>query len=229
LFPENLTWKDVERYVESGKSLVLIPVGSMEGHGYHLPLDTDAIIAAETAKRVASKGGHISFPPLTYTITSLTRPGNVELATETFNATLREIILSLARFGVTRFVLILGHGGPDMKDGLIDVADGIFAEEPDLHISMLHVSRIIGEVSNIDTSRDRHAGEWETSLVLYLKPDVVGEKRVRDFSFPSKHGIIGDPTIATRDKGEELTAKTVNWINKWIKEMMNRKGVYHNW
>lgn len=79
LFPNSLTWKDVEEYLRSGKDLIVIPIGSLEGHGYHLPLNTDAIIAEETATRVAGKGGFVSVPAITYTIASLNRPGNVDL------------------------------------------------------------------------------------------------------------------------------------------------------
>jgi len=98
----------------------------------------------------------------------------------------------------------------------------------EVHVSLLHISRIISKVSSIDTGKDRHASEWETSLMLYFKPDVVGEKRVKDFSFPSKHVIIGDPTIATREKGEELTLNTVNWINDWIRKKRGKLGIYYN-
>jgi len=229
LFPEDLTWKYVEKYIESGKNLILVPVGSLEGHGYHLPLDTDSVIAAEIAARVARKEGFISIPAVMYTIASLTRPGNVEIINQTFESLMKDILRSFVKFGVTRFVVVLGHGGPHMKNSLVKIATQLASEKSALHVSMLHVSRIIGEVSSIDTSRDRHAGEWETSLMLYLKPSVVGGKRVKDFSFPSKHGIIGDPTVATKEKGKELTNKTVKWIVNWIREMSESPGVFHNW
>ena len=229
LFPEDLTWEYVKRYIESGKNLILVPVGSLEGHGYHLPLDTDSVVAAEIATSVACKEGFVSIPAVTYTIASLTRPGNVELISQTFEGLMKNILRSFAKFGVTRFVIVLGHGGPDMKNSLVKIATELASEKSELHIGMLHVSRIINEVSSIDTSRDRHAGEWETSLMLYLKPSVVGERRAKDFSFPSKHGIIGDPTIGTKEKGMELTNKTVKWIINWIRRMSGSPGVFHNW
>jgi len=169
----------------------------MEGHGYHLPLNTDAIIAEEIADRVACNGGFISLPPVTYTIASPTRPGNVEMSNQTFQSSVRDLANSFVRHGARRFVIVLGHGGPDMKNGLVAAASNMVNENPTLHISMLHISRIVSRVSSIDTTRDRHAGEWETSFILYLKPEVVGERRVKDFSFPSKHGVVGDPTIAS--------------------------------
>ena len=48
---------------------------------------------------------------------------------------------------------------------------------------------------------------------------MVGERRVKDFSFPSKHGVIGDPTVATKEKGKELMNRTVKWVINWIREM----------
>jgi len=65
--------------------------------------------------------------------------------------------------------------------------------------------------------------------MLYLKPSVVRERRVKDFSFPSKHEIIGDPTIGTKEKGKELMNKTVIWIVNWIREMSESPGIFHNW
>lgn len=65
--------------------------------------------------------------------------------------------------------------------------------------------------------------------MLHFRPEVVGEKRVKDFSFPSKHGIVGDPTIATSEKGERLASRTVDWIIKWINEHSNKEGLYRNW
>jgi len=58
---------------------------------------------------------------------------------------------------------------------------------------------------------------------------VVGEERVKDFSFSSRHGVIGDPTIATKDQGKELTNKIVNRIIRWIDEMQQSAGIYRNW
>lgn len=229
MFPKELTWKGVEGYLESRNDLILMPIGSMEGHGYHLPLNTDAIIAEGIADRVACDGGFISLPPITYTIASLTRPGNVEMSSQTFQSSVSELVKSFASFGARRFVIVLGHGGPHMKNSLVAAASNLVNEDPSLHISMLHISRIVSQVSSIDTTRDRHAGEWETSFMLYLKPEVVGERREKDFSFPSRHGVIGDPTIATKDKGRELTVKTAQWINDWIAQHTGGPGVHWNW
>nr|ADQ54415.1 creatininase [uncultured marine crenarchaeote E37-7F] len=229
MFPKNLTWKDAEDYLGSGKDVILIPIGSIEGHGYHLPLNTDVIIAEEIASRVACKRGYLSLLAITYTITPSVRFGNVELSNQTFESLVEDILESFVKFGVKRFIMVLGHGGLDMKMSLIKVASSLFTMRPEVHTSLLHISKIISKVSSIDTRKDRHAGEWETSFLLYFKPEVVGEKRVKDFTFPSKHAIIGDPTIATKEKGEELTLKTVNWINDWIKERLEKPGVYYNW
>ena len=229
LFPNSLTWKDVEEYLRSGEDLIVIPIGSLEGHGYHLPLNTDAIIAEEMATRVARKGGFVSVPAITYTIASLNRPGNVELRPQTFEALVRDVVRSFAKFGLRRFIILLGHGGPDMKKGLTEVASDLLSEQSVLHISILHISRIVARVSSIDTSKDRHAGEWETSLMLHFRSEVVGEKRVKDFSFPSKHGVIGDPTKATEEQGEELTTSIVDWIENWINKNSKMEGVHRNW
>jgi len=65
--------------------------------------------------------------------------------------------------------------------------------------------------------------------MLHFRSEVVGEERVKDFSFPSKHGVIGDPTKATEEQGEELTTRIVDWIENWINKNSKREGVHHNW
>ena len=229
MFPDTLTWKGVGDYVRSGKDLIVVPIGSLEGHGYHLPLNTDTIIAEEIACGVARAGQFVSLPAITYTIVSLARPGNVEVGRQTFKALVCDVVRSFVKFGIKRFIILLGHGGPEMKNSLEELASNLLSEKPELHISMLHISRIIAEVSSIDTTKDRHAGEWETSLMLHFRPEIVGEKRVKDFTFPSKHGVIGDPTIASKEKGEQLAHKTVDWISNWIGERTSVNGVYYNW
>lgn len=96
MFPYDLTWEYVEKYIQSGKNLILVPVGSLEGHGYDLPLDTDSVMAAEIATRVARKEGSISIAAVTYTIASLTRPGNVELMNQTFENLVKDILEALS-------------------------------------------------------------------------------------------------------------------------------------
>jgi len=227
LFPETLTWRDMQEYVKSGKDAILLPIGSMEGHGYHLPLNTDTVIAEEIATRVAKKEGLISIQPLTYTIAVRGRVGNVEMSESVFKGMVMEVMENYMTFGLKRLIIVLGHGGPTMRRALVEVASDLASKNPNLHVSILHILRIVPLISSLDVSRDTHAGEWETSLMLHLKPEVVGEERVKEFDLPSRHGVHGDPTIATREKGEELTAKIVDWIANWIKEKSNETGLFH--
>ncbi len=77
MYLRNLSWVKLKEYIDEGRNPLVIPIGSVEGHGAHLPINTDALIAEFVADRLAERNGWISLPPITYTIAVLVRPGNV--------------------------------------------------------------------------------------------------------------------------------------------------------
>lgn len=225
-----MSWVATEAYLRD-KAAILIPIGSMEGHGPHLPLATDAIIAFEIAKRVSQIVKIAVAPPLTYTITALNRPGNVRLQPTTFIAVFTEIVSSFMQFGCRRFFVVLGHGGPQMKRGLIQAAEELYGQsgQRKIHVSVFHISRALSELGGINTRKDKHAGDWETSLMLALAPSLVGERALKEFSERGRLGVFGDPTRATPKKGERLVRIVVNWISGQIQEKQAEPGVFCNW
>ena len=225
-----MNWGAVEAYLQD-KAAILIPIGSMEGHGLHLPLDTDTIIAFEIAKRVSQIVRVAVVPPITYTISALNRAGNVRLQPRTLGTVFTEIVSSFMQFGCKKFFVVLGHGGPEMKGALVKAAEELYRQsgEEAIHVSIFHVSRVVSEVGGIDTTKDRHAGDWETSLMLVLRPELVGKRRVKEFSKPSRYGVFGDPTMATEEKGQRLAREVVDWISRQIEEKQSVPGLFYNW
>lgn len=229
MFPDNLTWDDFEIYAKMDKP-ILIPVGSMEGHGYHLPLNTDTIIAYEISKKVAQKRNLIVFPPLSYSITSLNRPGNIFLSSSTFKTSIQGIVNSLAKFGLKKFVFILGHGGPEMKNAIEEAFTNIIMNNPlALSLSAIHIARIVGEVSNIDIIKNKHAGEWETSLIMALKPQVVKIGKLEETRYPKQAGVHGNPLKATKETGNKLAENITKRIINLIKNEKRKAGLFYNW
>ncbi len=68
MYPRSLTWIELKEYIESGRGPLVLPIGSVESHGAHLPIDTDTLIACFIADKLAQRNGWISLPPITYTI-----------------------------------------------------------------------------------------------------------------------------------------------------------------
>jgi creatinine amidohydrolase len=228
MFPSDLAWNDFEKYSETNRP-VLVPLGSIEAHGPHLPLNTDTIIAYEIAKRVAQQEKLIVYPPLSYSITSLNRPGNILISDSTLKAFIQGIVESLVKSGVKKFIFILGHGGTDMKKAIERAFTDLIMKYPFLSISAIHIAQIIGEVSDIDIIKNKHAGEWETSLLMVLKPKAVKIGRLKEYRYLKQAGIHGDPTKASKKTGNKLVENIIYWIIRWIRNKERKAGLFYNW
>jgi len=185
-------------------ALFLVPVGSFEQHGPHLPFDTDLIIAEAVANEVAVEIGAELWDSIRVgvSVEHMDFQGTETLTPDAF----KERVMEAAELH-EEVLFINGHGGNNK-----------FLRE----LGVRHVN-----LTSLFKPYD-HAGEIETSLMLYLKPEMVRRKEIRkhDFRWPdkegwktidySKSGVLGDPTKATKDKGEryfkELVEKTVRQI-----------------
>jgi creatinine amidohydrolase/Fe(II)-dependent formamide hydrolase-like protein len=188
----------------AGSDLVLVPVGSTEQHGPHLPLETDSIIAESVAGEVASRiGARLGTTiKVGVSVEHMDFPGTETLTVEEFKQRIKE---AGEKYG--NAVFINGHGGNNKSLRELGVR----------HVNLTTLFRPYD-----------HAGEIETSLIMYLRPELVKREEIRkhDFKWPerdgwrmvdySKSGVLGDPTAASVGKGEEyfneLVEKTVELI-----------------
>jgi mycofactocin system creatininase family protein len=224
-----MTWPRAEaRLAES--DVALLPVGAIEQHGPHLPLDTDAFDALALAQDVARSCAAprpLVLPLIPYGVSYHHDdfPGTLSIRPDTLAGLVHEVGLAAARHGITKLVIVNGHGG----------------NGPALHYAAQLINRDAhiftcvetGETSDADvdelaeTPNDVHAGEIETSTSLHLRPHLVRMERAEacvprfssrylDFtarqsvgwyartSRISPNGVLGDPTCATRAKGEQM-------------------------
>ncbi len=224
-----LTWPEVEARLKE-MDVAILPVGSIEQHGPHLPLDTDSFDAEYLARRIAeacSDPKPLVLPLLPYGVSyeHSEFKGTIGIHNDTLSALVYEIGMNCARNGVNKLVIINGHGGntPALN----------FAAQMITRDTRIFVCVDTGETSDVDiyqiadTQNDIHAGEIETSTSLAVRPHLVkmdkAAKRVPRFSnryldFTSKRkvswyvhtkkisqsGVIGDPTKATVEKGERM-------------------------
>lgn len=206
---------------EREAKLALLPVGSYEQHGVHLPLSTDTLIACAIASELAEHYQEIMLlPPVTFSCSHEHSKfsGTVSISAVTLYSIINDIAVSLEQSGITKIVLINGHGGNYVLSNVVQEAN-IKSRRMSLYPRSLEwreARRHAGcETDNAD---DMHGGEAETSILLAKFPSVVGSPETRtDFIASdrphlltigvdgySPSGIIGRPSLATESKGHAL-------------------------
>jgi creatinine amidohydrolase len=221
------------RELASKDAVVIVPIGSTEQHGPHLPTQVDCLLVGEVARRAATRA-YATVPTLiTPTIWSGLAEHHMSLGAtlsvdfQTFFALVRGICRSLVRHGFRNVLLLNGHGG---NIAALTVAVNELAVELDAPIAtatyFILAQQEIAKILEVQKGV-RHACEAETSMVLALAPELVDmslvegavgptsrevpevtgtEASVRWRSFKSRtsHGAIGDPRTASAEKGEKL-------------------------
>ncbi|MCD6371431.1 MAG: creatininase family protein [Candidatus Aenigmarchaeota archaeon] len=249
------TWEELKEYIEK-KALILFPIGTVEEHGPHLPVSTDYTIAVEVAKRVAEKIKD-EIPVLVmpgywagYSQKVMTRwPGTIRVRTKVVMDVIYDVCASLIEMGFKRIILIDAHGH---HSGILNVVVREIADTYNVYIPITSPASLSREIfEKIRRSKPGgaiHAGEWETSLMLYLeqpvkmdrtnsidifkyesefipKDNFSGKKKVFWSTWglmESKTGTYGDPTVAEKETGKKIMEEIINEFIKFIKEYLEK-------
>lgn len=232
-------WKHLK---DENIELAILPWGATEAHNYHLPYATDNIeseyLSAEAARMAWEKGSKLIVLP---TIPFGVNTGqsdiylNVNLNPSTQLAILRDIITMLNRQGIYKLLLFNSHGGNDFKTMLRELG----LEFPKMFLASSNWFQAMERDKYFELDGD-HAEEMETSLLLYLKPELVlprnkwgeGKEKTHRISEFSENWLwterkwskvtedtgVGNPKFATAEKGErfftEVTEKISNTLVK---------------
>ncbi|VUT27547.1 MAG: Creatinine amidohydrolase [Candidatus Syntrophoarchaeum sp. GoM_oil] len=234
-----MTWKEVESELVECKSVIL-PCGSTEEHGYHLPLSTDALIAEELAKRVARGRKIFVAPTVNYGVCRSTAPfsGTLTLKFSTMNALVEDICESLYRHGFRNIIILPGHLGSAQVAALEIAAQTLLKKFENLNMAIVIIPALLAGLENVIEDReDKHAGEVETSIMLVLRDELVKpDKAVCEHpDFPEgiiarnsldymTSGVMGDATLATHSKGEIIINRLVDKISGVIDQVEERQG-----
>ena len=179
-----MTWPEVEEAIGQGIDAVLLPIGTTEQHGHHMPLDTDCFIARSLSTRAAELGEAqglriLVAPTLNVTLSwyHMQFPGSLRLSTTTFLQVFREVCDSLVHHGLERIVAVNGHGG---NIAALTVAVNHYFETTGRRVFLAQWWDLAGDVLAQVEGPLIHAEEAETSLALALGQTVYEERATRD-------------------------------------------------
>jgi creatinine amidohydrolase/Fe(II)-dependent formamide hydrolase-like protein len=244
-----LTTEQVQDLDKERAAVVLI-IGAVEQHGPHLPIGTDLILGVSTlalaVERLNPSVALWVLPPLAYgrSVEHESFAGTITLSQQTLTALIHDIGTSVARAGFRRLILYNSHGGnvTVLETVARDVrrATGLMV----FPFSMFRIGLDYPAISPQEANWGTHAGEWETSIMLSLTPELVDRSRMATsqpyatFDEPPEHlgllgpipftwvtddisttGAIGDPSPATADRGHDIIELSVAKIAATLEEI----------
>lgn len=202
---ERISWWQARQLFQSAK-VALIPVGSTEQHGPHLPLGTDFLTAHALAQAVARDLNLICTPVVPIGVSEHHRQfwGTLWVSSETFRRYMREIAQSVASHGVQRIVFVNGHGGNNAA--LQEICRELRAENIFAVLWAWWLDPEVQRLTNeLFRSRGTHAGAIETSIVLALDPSLV------DYSQIDAAARGASEIYATTKDGAQLPLDTIDF------------------
>jgi creatinine amidohydrolase len=240
---ENLTMPGIEALRQQTQTVIL-PLGSLEEHGPHLPLGTDTFHAMEVARRVDLLRPVVVAPPLFYGICRSTRehPGTVSISGDALRTMLLAVGREFYRQGMRHLVFISGHAGGTHISAILETGEQLLAELPEVRVAVVNLLDVLREVladrpDLVKTRGDSHAGEVETAIMMAAYPDLVRGTAPEEWpKFPKyvlvrnkRHywpgGVWGNPTLATAAQGEailEAEAERLSLVINMLEESGGR-------
>ncbi|MEM2963842.1 MAG: creatininase family protein [Candidatus Bathyarchaeia archaeon] len=247
MFLGEMTRTEVEEYLKSGNRII-VPTGSVEQHGRHLPLLTDTFIPLEVARRVALEVNALVAPPISYGLSQVHSgfKGSAWFTLKTYIGVIEDVCVSLAESGFKRIIFLNGHYDNElaMYVALKDVA-GTEKIPGDVRIMAFSYWNALPPdvgVKYLSFEAGWHSNIGETAAMLAIRPELVGMNRAKA-EWPKlakdsmlvftvitdakgawkklapKVGVWGDPTKATKEMGEEFLKKITESVVKAINDV----------
>ncbi len=233
-------------------AVVIIPIGSVELEGPHLPLGGDTIVAEGISKEVSEELGVMIGPVIPVGYSKWFEPfsGTISIENETLCRFIHDYCRSLIRHGVRRIIFFNAHRG---NNAAIEIVSHKLINEAGVRVGMVSLWKLAEDLVRgtgiISEEKFTHAGELMTSLILALHPETVVSEKIfkgkiqqyKDSSFEVKNtvgdvmygnslqkvyqdirevtdtGVLGDPTLASAEKGQKI----IELIKVYLKNFIN--------
>jgi creatinine amidohydrolase len=222
--------------------VALIPLGSIESHGPHLPLGCDPIKTDNLVSQVIALEPAAVLPTLHYTYVAAARalPGAIHIRSDTLMDYVEQICDEIHRNGFDKIVLLHGHGGNTSLNTMF--CDRMLErEKPYAVYSLSAQAGLWDEMQKTKESREwGHACEWETSMALMACPELVRLDALQGKTFPAAPGpdtgsaltavdwiarhpemAVGEPQCASREKGARWLAMAANGVAEHLRKIKN--------
>jgi creatinine amidohydrolase len=231
LLPTSTSSEEQER----AATVAILPVGSFEQHGRHLPLITDTAIASVICCEIANVYPVFVLPPITISCSHehSAWPATVSVSARTLYAVITDVADSVRRSGIRALVLVNGHGGNYVLSNIVQEANArhelmaLFPSGP-----AWQDARTAGRLEST-MHEDMHAGEIETSILLHAHPELVragyemadwtaNERRdllTKGVEAYTTSGVIGRPSLGSAAKGEAVLESLTNSFGDLLKEL----------
>ena len=215
---------ELRRLISKKKQIAVIPIGSIEQHGPHLPISTDSDIVTEIARRVCEKKKFLLLPTISYGVSFEHAPFfNLSLRKNTVKQILKDVITSLASNKIkTVFVINGHHGNQESLKGLYQkVPKNIkvftlsywhFMKEDFDHAGLIETSLMLAISKNVKMSKSKKG--FIEPIMSKSQKAKLAKKASKSFIAVTKNGVWGDPREATARKGNQLLAEIVKNIEK---------------
>ncbi|MFC7071731.1 creatininase family protein [Halovenus rubra] len=247
------SWPDLETYFAE-ESLALVPVGSTEQHGPHLPEGTDHLIAESLARTAASQSGYLCTPTVNIGVSSHHRQfhGTMWVDPPAFREYMESLARNLTSHGIDRIIFVNAHGGN--IEHLREVGRRLHKDGTAYAIEWMWDQSIPDLVDDLFEVNGPHGGPKETAMIMHINNALVHENRLTDARdnglvdwgpktgrqfgartfFDSIEntdcGVLGDQTDATPQKGEELfeaATEQLCKLSEWLAEQDDEELLPH--
>lgn len=216
--------------IKSGKKII-IPLGSIEQHGPHLPISTDTIIAEYLANQLTKKISSYALPGIPYGVSFEHRPFfNISISNDVLSELLSQVCISLGENGFNQIIILNGHRG---NMGVLQYIPQIVERNnPKVNVFGINYWHLIEREFD-------HGGFVETSLMLAIAPKLVQMHKAKSgylnkkmlhstyttflsntSSFKiTRNGVLGDPRKATKEEGKKIISITMKNLVRTLKEL----------
>ena len=242
----SVTTKEFAEYAKRDDAVAVLPLGSIEGHSYHMTLGTDSLLAHKLVCMAAEREEALVYPVLPYTFTArtMTFPGTLTLTADLLLSLLEQICDEISRNGIRKIIVFSGHGG---NFSLLDLfRRDLLTKDKDYVVFFAGYQRepfeflydVIEEEwpGVLEMGEYGHAGPVETSMVLHLYPECVRKEKVKapepmkrlkfgvarvyaGWGVTNPDQLLGDPRKADSEKGRRLVEAWVKKFADTIKEV----------